>query len=574
MKTGKYREKTIGMWIRLFPLIFILGILPLIVHLKLVNTGLESYSWFPAQTTSADFFSWWRSRSFMAACIWMAAVLIYRAIVLKCSWKWEKNWTFLGGYLFFVLLSTVLSEYKSISWNGIAENYEGCLMLLLYAFSFFYAAQVVERELERTILFAALAVGAIAQAVIGISQLARRDFWGSSVGNALIAPGRNLSFQFADSTENPVYMALYNPNYAAVFIVLVLPVCFYQAISAKKKWQKAVFAGEILALLVCLWGTGSRAGMITLAVLGCGAILGRLGYKKKKYGLIIVFVIILAGAGIWLVQGDVRKTPYRLQDIQISDNGIEIITSTGKCVVNAKTYGKDGALLFVKDEEGEKLSVKTEEETGRLVIEDKRFKRFSFDAYTQDEALYIVMYYKSEPFTFVKKEDQKFEYRNVFGKTDTIEAASTAISVRYDRVLGSRGYIWNRVLPTLKKYILKGSGPDTFAMTFPQNDYVGRINAAKVIYAGIITKPHSLYVQTAVQTGVLSLLCLLAFYGTSLKKLLKKKGKMWKVISLCVAGYFIMGLVNDSMVVTAPVFWVLLGMGSGTAGEQEPGLKM
>lgn len=111
-------------------------------------------------------------------------------------------------------------------------------------------------------------------------------------------------------------------------------------------------------------------------------------------------------------------------------------------------------------------------------------------------------------------------------------------------------------------------------MTFPQNDYVGRINAAKVIYAGIITKPHSLYVQTAVQTGVLSLLCLLAFYGTSLKKLLKKKGKMWKVIALCVAGYFIMGLVNDSMVVTAPVFWVLLGMGSGTAGEQEPSLKM
>lgn len=68
-----------------------------------------------------------------------------------------------------------------------------------------------------------------------------------------------------------------------------------------------------------------------------------------------------------------------MQDIQTSDNGIEITTSTEKCVVNAKTYGKDGALLFVKDEKGEKLSVKTEEETGRLVIEDKRFKRFSFD---------------------------------------------------------------------------------------------------------------------------------------------------------------------------------------------------
>lgn len=574
MKTGKYREKTIGMWVKLFPLIFILGVLPLIVHLKFVNTGLESYSWFPAQSTSADFFSWWRSRAFMAACIWMAAVLIYRSIVLKCKWKWEKSWAFLGGYLFFVLISTIFSEYKNISWNGIVENYEGCLMLLLYAFSFFYAAQVVESQLDRNVLFAALAAGGLAQAFLGISQLIRKDFWGSKIGNSLIAPGRGLSFQFADSTENPVYMALYNPNYAAVFIVLVIPVCFYLAICAKKKWQKAVLAGEILALLVCLWGTGSRAGMITLAVLGCVAILGRLDYKKKKYGLIIAFVVILAGAGIWLVHGDIRKISYRLQDIQISDNGIEIITSTGKCVVNAKAYGKDGALLFAKDEKGEKLSVKTEEETGRFVIEDKNFKRFSFDTYTKEEGLYIVMYYKSEPFTFVKKENQKFEYQNVFGKIDTIEAADTAISTRYDRVLGSRGYIWNRVLPSLKKYILKGSGPDTFAMTFPQNDYVGRINAAKVIYEGIITKPHSSYVQTAVQTGILSLLCLLAFYGATLRKLLKKKGKIWKALALCAAGYFIMGLVNDSMVVTAPVFWVLLGMGCGTAGEQEPSLKM
>ena len=29
-----------------------------------------------------------------------------------------------------------------------------------------------------------------------------------------------------------------------------------------------------------------------------------------------------------------------------------------------------------------------------------------------------------------------------------------------------------------------------------------------------------------------------------------------------VAGYLIMGLVNDSMTVTAPIFWVLLGVGS------------
>lgn len=104
-------------------------------------------------------------------------------------------------------------------------------------------------------------------------------------------------------------------------------------------------------------------------------------------------------------------------------------------------------------------------------------------------------------------------------------------------------------------------------MVFPQNDYVGRVNAAKVMYEQVITKPHDLYLQTALQTGVLSLLCLLGFLGSSLKKLLKKESGIWKTLTFCIAGYLIMGLVNDSMIVTAPVFWVLLGTGAGVDYE-------
>ncbi len=33
-------------------------------------------------------------------------------------------------------------------------------------------------------------------------------------------------------------------------------------------------------------------------------------------------------------------------------------------------------------------------------------------------------------------------------------------------------------------------------------------------------------------------------------------------LAFSVAGYLIMGLVNDSMTVMAPIFWVLLGVGS------------
>lgn len=561
------QEKKTDVWIKLFPLIFILGVLPLSVHLKIVETGLETSVWFPAQSKSADFFAWWRSRAFAAAAVWMAVVLVYRTWIQKKRWKLEKNWGFLASYLFFVFISTVFSEYKEISWNGMVENYEGCVILLLYGFSFFYAAQVIENNRERKVLFVALAVGAFPQALIGISQLAGNDFWGSPLGNSLIAPGQSLSFRFAGSMENPVYMALYNPNYAAVFILLVLPVCFYLISCAKKKWQKWILGVEIVLLLCCLWGTGSRAGLFTGIILLCVKILAKTVYKKRKKWPIITGILILSGLGIWMVYEKTGNISYKLQDIQITENGIELTSSSGKCTVNVKEYGKDGSLLFAKNDKGEKLFVEKESRTGRYVIQEKTFQDFSFETSKRDNELFLILYYKKEPFTFVKKDNQEFTYENRFGKTDTIEKCTALISDRYDQLLGSRVYIWNRLLPLLKNYIVKGSGPDTFAMVFPQNDYVGRVNAAKVMYEQVITKPHDLYLQTALQTGVLSLLCLLGFLGSSLKKLLKKESGIWKTLTFCIAGYLIMGLVNDSMIVTAPVFWVLLGTGAGVDYE-------
>ena len=83
--------------------------------------------------------------------------------------------------------------------------------------------------------------------------------------------------------------------------------------------------------------------------------------------------------------------------------------------------------------------------------------------------------------------------------------------------LGSgRIYIWSRTLPILKKYIVAGSGPDTFAEVFPQNDYVG-----KAIYANnparVIEKPHNDYLMQWVQNGFLALVAMIAFYVLLLK---------------------------------------------------------
>lgn len=131
-----------------------------------------------------------------------------------------------------------------------------------------------------------------------------------------------------------------------------------------------------------------------------------------------------------------------------------------------------------------------------------------------------------------------------------------------------RGYIWNKTIAILKNYIILGSGADTFTIVYPNNDIVDKYNNG---YDNMfITKPHNLYLQIAVQTGVISLICFLIFYlwyfissmhiyfTHKLDNLLAITGFS---IMLGTMGYMISGLANDSTITISPLYWGLIGIG-------------
>lgn len=132
-----------------------------------------------------------------------------------------------------------------------------------------------------------------------------------------------------------------------------------------------------------------------------------------------------------------------------------------------------------------------------------------------------------------------------------------------------RGYIWSRSIPLLRDTWFLGHGPDTYAMYFPQQDAVG-----KLMYLGsthkIVDKPHNIYLQQAINTGIISLLALLVLWGGYLLQSLiiywQSDFKDWKAragvaIMAAVAAYLVTGFFNDSVISVAPVFWILLGTG-------------
>ena len=83
----------------------------------------------------------------------------------------------------------------------------------------------------------------------------------------------------------------------------------------------------------------------------------------------------------------------------------------------------------------------------------------------------------------------------------------------------NRGYIWSRSIPLIMDTIFLGHGADTFEMFFPHDDYAGKYNIGYYNDTDnvIIDKPHNMYIATAINTGVISLIALLCVYGFSRK---------------------------------------------------------
>ena len=160
-----------------------------------------------------------------------------------------------------------------------------------------------------------------------------------------------------------------------------------------------------------------------------------------------------------------------------------------------------------------------------------------------------------------------YKYINDYYRVDECIMADNVLQ-GYEAVASGRGYSFGRSIPLLLKYFFVGSGPDTFAITFPQNDYVARHKSG---FGNIIfTRPHNFYLQMGVQTGTMSLILFLAFYfiyfgGCCRRYFFRKFTKLeeWIGLSIFLAtiGFMVAGFANDSLIVVSPMFYVLLGVG-------------
>lgn len=563
-----------------------LAVLPFIVRIYAYHLDMEEYSWFILDEDRTDFFSYYKSLFFLILALLMAADLIRALLKKHLSPGTSPVWALLliNGILF--LLSAVCSVNVKDSLFGNYGRFESVFVLIGYEILCFYAFRYASDPRTFQILLRGLAAAAALMCLLGFLQAAGMDPLNLEWVQRLITPHElwdevigNIS---SNLTQNTVYLTLANPNYASIYLSMLLPLMF---ILWKTGSRTVRFCSGCLILLLFadLVLTFSRVGLFSLGIIGILTLILRKNSRKRhwKKMLAAVFACTLLFFLTDSLSGFrfAERLKLTLQSFQKSDTpsltymetSAEGVTLTygGRTITVSYQYGTGNESIRILGDDGTDLTDHYIAPAGILDLEGlENLLLFTREVDEEDMLTLII----DEVFwNFTEDPELGYLFYTGNGKYDTLSEIPRANLFGMEHMASGRLYIWSRTLPLLKDYWLTGSGEDTFYLVFPQNDYVG-----KAAYAGspldVIEKPHNTYLLTALQNGILSLILFLVFYLIYFIDSIRIYGKdrpfdtqdwMGFCVFLSTVCFMTGGIFNDSNINISPLFWAMLGIGMG-----------
>ncbi|MBE5949414.1 MAG: O-antigen ligase family protein [Lachnospiraceae bacterium] len=580
----------------LLPTLFVLCVVPLIMRLYIYYTGLSVFPWRSDNSKEVDIFLYYKSIALIVSAVIMIFILVFsiykdskkRGLNENLTKLKQAKWIIpVAVFGFLALLSTLFSKYRSFGFSGFLEQFESIWVILAYCIVAIYTFYFTRTKEDINTLRKGLFIFLTIICAIGFSQLMGHDFWETGLGKSIFVPHEydhlkdSLEFEMSGSGNHQVYLTLLNPNYVGVFAALILPICIMCCIGGDSLSKKIAWGLMSAALFLCTLGSGSKAFLLALAVVASIGVLLFVIRNIKVLPIITAIIstfVILASAYGTYINIDIfdyvknaltpKENSYVVEDFVIEPNKVTLKYAGKEISFNASYNSFGGVFLFATDESGTNIN-NTIDDNGIIRFEDERFKDIYCKTYGQTNNLPFVIEINAAGHTYrFSYIDSGYTYVNNIFKPDTIVHAESAVFTKYDRLFSGRGYIWSRSIPLLKGSIILGSGADTFGVVFPHNDYIARTNAG---YQNLFTtKPHCMYLQSAIQYGIPALICYLTFV---IMYILQTFKLCWKTsfkdshscfalgIMLGIIGYCIMGISNDSCVAVTPVAWTILGIG-------------
>lgn len=576
-------------WFQMLPVIIFTAFVIMITRMAQYTAPVTGYYWHSDQTKFVDFFSYYKSVVIIFMGLLVLTIILYKMVTQSLVIK--KTWLYIpaGIYTFFVILSYILSPYKYFALHGWLDRFEGTIVILCYMLMLFYIINTVNTEKQIKWIIYSLGISSTLLGILGLSQFLNHDFFKTTFGKELITPSYfwpNVDkLRFTFTTE--IYQTVYNINYVSFYLTLLVPIAGLLFI-AEKNWKKKIIYGVITGLLIFnILGSKSSSGVLGLGVAFIIAliILNRnlIKWWKSIIAVLGAIAIILALTFNALApeienatKGIFEKFTYSPinQYIDFMDTNKEkLIMSCNNepltVVVNLKNPEIGDVKLYDKNKK--QLNTTKSTKDNSYTINDQRFKMYNLRYVNDDGRYFLIVKIESSVWPFEITKSGIFYYNRIRKLVDLDPVPS--IGFKYHEGFGSgRGYIWSRSLPLLKDRLFIGSGADTYCLVFPHKDYVGKINApgwADNTHI-IVDKPHDMYIQTGVNTGIISLIAELVLFfgyvGWCFKIYLRKEindftSLIGVGIFIGICGFLIAALFNDSSVSVAPMFWGLLGTG-------------
>ena len=571
--------------LHIIPLLLVISMVPLIVFLK-ISPPNDVTLLFTNGSENFDFFSYYKMFWLLILTGIGVLLFLYNHFLLKdIAFRKSNIYYPMLVYGVLVVLSTLFATYRDISLTGFVDRYESVYVLLAYMALVFLGYNMVDNEKQVKVLLTGLGISALVMVALGITQFTGNDFLMTDFGKRLILPSQyehiaeNLSFTFASSKS--IYGTLYNINYVGVYMSMIFALATTIFLLSRETKYRIFFAVLSVASFLTLLGSRSRAGMFAIIVYGVLVLVffRRLFIKQWKSFLAIGLAIIIVLTGVNIARDGLITNRFKdgiksLTTVEEPDFK-DIVLEDNSAIIEFKDYSM--TLIFEDD------SIKMMDSNNDLVgltMEDNMIKADK-EPYSKHSIEYRV--HEKNPVLnttlWTNKGERNIKFVMDDGEMKVIGYGGEYIkdiSAPYvgfegrERLASSRGYIWSRTIPMLKETLFIGHGADTYALHFPNNDYVGKFLGFTSTNT-IVDKPHSMYLQSAVNTGVLSVLALLALFGMYIVQGFKAyffKRDYHDFIDTAGLGifmavmiYLFTGISNDSIVSVAPVFWTLLGIG-------------
>lgn len=570
--------------LHLSPILFIVAIVPLIVFGRIIEIdGLEMNNW-RGGSQHIDFFSLYKAIWFSIAAYVGFFLLLFLKFVDKLTFKKNLYYIPLILYAVFIILSTLFATDTTVALRGYIEMFQGVFVLIAYILTVIVTFNLVREERHVKAITAAFIFVGVVTAFIGIGQYFGYDIFRTDWGKRLILPSHlhhiadGLTFRFG---EGSIYATMYNTNFVGSFGALMLPFSIGIYFSTKRFIPVVLSSIFVLLMAFTLFGSNSRAGIVGLGAASLFlVVLFRRTLIKQPLKIISTIVIILI-AGFTLnhfSEGRVMRELTRLnlieelrssrstsqnlvkfEDLKFEGGNLDIITEASDMRLHY-----DGNEVFFTTLDGDPIAIEINDT--RITFKDEAYEAFRFDLDNEQAMLKARIYGRNID---IYLRNNQMYIRGVGGIGQTEYPKRVSILEDFGRFASSRGYIWQISAPLVFERIFIGDGPDMYPISLDQHDYIGRLNTPFNLTT-VIDKPHNLFIQIGVNTGLISLLAFLSVYVIyffdSLRLFLRNKlthylDYMGIGIFTGIIGYLGAGLFNDQIVSVAPLFYVMTGLG-------------